>query len=49
MAETDRKVFELYPELRPLAHRCGLYLSSREKKMTAMACLMAVGGSKTEG
>jgi branched-chain amino acid transport system ATP-binding protein len=41
-AETDRKVFELFPELRPLMQRRGLYLSGGEKKMTAIARAMAL-------
>jgi branched-chain amino acid transport system ATP-binding protein len=41
-AETDRKIFELFPELRPLTQRRGLYLSGGEKKMTAIARAMAL-------
>ncbi len=41
-AETDRKVFELFPELRPLTQRRGLHLSGGEKKMTAIARAMAL-------
>jgi branched-chain amino acid transport system ATP-binding protein len=41
-AETDRKIFELFPELRPLTQRRGLYLSGGEKKMAAIARAMAL-------
>lgn len=41
-AETDRKIFELFPELRPLIQRRGLYLSGGEKKMAAIARAMAL-------
>src|SRR5262245_12869689 len=41
-AETDRKIFALFPELRPLTQRRGLYLSGGEKKMAAIARAMAL-------
>jgi branched-chain amino acid transport system ATP-binding protein len=41
-AETDRKIFDLFPELRPLTQRRGLYLSGGEKKMAAIARAMAL-------
>ena len=41
-AEADRKIFELFPELRPLTQRRGLYLSGGEKKMAAIARAMAL-------
>jgi len=41
-AETERKIFELFPELRPLTRRRGLYLSGGEKKMAAIARAMAL-------
>jgi branched-chain amino acid transport system ATP-binding protein len=41
-AEADRKIFELFPELRPLMQRRGLYLSGGEKKMAAIARAMAL-------
>jgi branched-chain amino acid transport system ATP-binding protein len=41
-AETDRKIFELFPELRSLTQRRGLYLSGGEKKMAAIARAMAL-------
>jgi branched-chain amino acid transport system ATP-binding protein len=41
-AETDRKIFELFPELHPLTQRRGLYLSGGEKKMAAIARAMAL-------
>jgi branched-chain amino acid transport system ATP-binding protein len=41
-AETERKIFELFPELRPLTQRRGLYLSGGEKKMVAIARAMAL-------
>jgi branched-chain amino acid transport system ATP-binding protein len=40
--ETDGKIFELFPELRPLTQRRGLYLSGGEKKMAAIARAMAL-------
>jgi branched-chain amino acid transport system ATP-binding protein len=36
------RIFELFPELRPLLHRRGLYLSGGEKKMAAIARAMAL-------
>jgi branched-chain amino acid transport system ATP-binding protein len=44
-AETERKIFELFPELRPLTQRRGLYLSGGEKKMAAIARAMALDPS----
>jgi branched-chain amino acid transport system ATP-binding protein len=41
-AETERKIFELFPELRALTQRRGLYLSGGEKKMAAIARAMAL-------
>jgi branched-chain amino acid transport system ATP-binding protein len=41
-AETDRKIFELFPELIPLTQRRGLHLSGGEKKMAAIARAMAL-------
>jgi branched-chain amino acid transport system ATP-binding protein len=41
-AETERKISELFPELRPLTQRRGLHLSGGEKKMTALARAMAL-------
>jgi branched-chain amino acid transport system ATP-binding protein len=41
-AETDGKIFSLFPELRPLTQRRGLYLSGGEKKMAAIARAMAL-------
>jgi ABC-type sugar transport system ATPase subunit len=41
-AETDRKIFELFPELHPLTLRHGLYLSGGEKTMAAIACAIAL-------
>jgi branched-chain amino acid transport system ATP-binding protein len=41
-ADTERKIFELFPELRPLTQRRGLYLSGGEKKMAAIARAMAL-------
>jgi branched-chain amino acid transport system ATP-binding protein len=41
-AETDRKIFELFPELHPLTQRRGFHLSGGEKKMTAIARAMAL-------
>jgi branched-chain amino acid transport system ATP-binding protein len=40
--DTDRKIFELFPELRALTQRRGLYLSGGEKKMAAIARAMAL-------
>lgn len=40
--EIDSKIFELFPELRPLSQRRGLYLSGGEKKMAAIARAMAL-------
>ena len=41
-AETDGKIFTLFPELRPLTQRRGLYLSGGEKKMAAIARAMVL-------
>jgi branched-chain amino acid transport system ATP-binding protein len=41
-AETEHKIFELFPELRPLIQRRGLHLSGGEKKMAAIARAMAL-------
>jgi branched-chain amino acid transport system ATP-binding protein len=41
-AEADRKIFDLFPELRPLTQRRGLYLSGGERKMAAIARAMAL-------
>jgi branched-chain amino acid transport system ATP-binding protein len=41
-AEADGKIFTLFPELRPLTQRRGLYLSGGEKKMAAIARAMAL-------
>jgi branched-chain amino acid transport system ATP-binding protein len=41
-AEIDGKIFALFPELRPLTQRRGLYLSGGEKKMAAIARAMAL-------
>ena len=41
-AETDGKIFTLFPELRPLTQRRGLHLSGGEKKMAAIARAMAL-------
>jgi branched-chain amino acid transport system ATP-binding protein len=41
-AETDGKIFTLFPELRPLTERRGLDLSGGEKKMAAIARAMAL-------
>ncbi len=38
-------IFDLFPELRALTHRRGLYLSGGEKKMVAIARAMALGPS----
>jgi branched-chain amino acid transport system ATP-binding protein len=43
--ETDGKIFSLFPELRPLTQRRGLYLSGGEKKMAAIARAMALDPS----
>lgn len=43
--DTDGKVFDLFPELRALTPRRGLYLSGGEKKMLAIARAMALGPS----
>jgi branched-chain amino acid transport system ATP-binding protein len=39
-AETDERVFALFPEVRVLSQRRGLYLSGGEKKMVAIARAM---------
>jgi branched-chain amino acid transport system ATP-binding protein len=39
---TDSKIFDLFPELRALMQRRGLYLSGGEKKMAAIARAMAL-------
>jgi branched-chain amino acid transport system ATP-binding protein len=44
-AATDGKILELFPELRPLTERRGLYLSGGEKKMAAIARAMALSPS----
>jgi branched-chain amino acid transport system ATP-binding protein len=41
-AAADGKIFDLFPELRPLTQRRGLYLSGGEKKMAAIARAMAL-------
>jgi branched-chain amino acid transport system ATP-binding protein len=40
--ETEAKIFALFPELRALIQRRGLYLSGGEKKMAAIARAMAL-------
>jgi branched-chain amino acid transport system ATP-binding protein len=40
--DTDGKIFDLFPELRALTQRRGLYLSGGEKKMAAIARAMAL-------
>jgi branched-chain amino acid transport system ATP-binding protein len=41
-AETEAKIYALFPELRTLIQRRGLYLSGGEKKMAAIARAMAL-------
>lgn len=41
-ASTSENIFALFPELRALVHRRGLYLSGGEKKMVAIARAMAL-------
>jgi branched-chain amino acid transport system ATP-binding protein len=40
--DADGKIFDLFPELRALTERRGLYLSGGEKKMAAIARAMAL-------
>jgi ABC-type branched-subunit amino acid transport system ATPase component len=39
-ADTDERVFSLFPEVRQLLHRPGLYLSGGQKKMVAISRAM---------
>lgn len=43
--EVDERIFNLFPELRALTQRKGLYLSGGEKKMVAIARAMALSPS----
>jgi branched-chain amino acid transport system ATP-binding protein len=41
-AETEKRIFSVFPEVRALTHRRGLHLSGGEKKMVAIARAMAL-------
>ncbi len=42
LAETEQKIFDLFPEIREFIQRRGLYLSGGQKKMVAIARAMAL-------